>query len=162
MLRIFQRTHIICFWHASYSKHIIHLKQTTMKISLAITAAVFAKLTIGAPYGSVCTSVDDHKEGPQKRQNVDWSFRLYQNPQCTGQADSKSGAGTTPTCQRNILNGSALGWIKGFLAEECAVVFFNQPGCNPNDITGGIVEGDDTTCQRPFNGPIVSWIVNCN
>jgi len=47
-----------------------------MKISLAITAAVFAKLTIGAPYGSVCTSVDDHNEGPQKRQNVDWSFRL--------------------------------------------------------------------------------------
>jgi hypothetical protein len=59
-----------------------------------------------------------------------------------------------------ILNGSAYGWIKSYLDDECTVVFFSDTGCT--FITGGINEDDDNSPMQPTNGAIQSWLVDCN
>jgi hypothetical protein len=47
-----------------------------MKTTLALTVAVLAKLTIGAPSSPGYMSVEDYKEGELQKRSNDWRFSL--------------------------------------------------------------------------------------
>jgi len=94
-----------------------------------------------------------------KRQNVDWTVNLYQNAQCTGEDDPKSGAGGLG-CTTGILNGSAAGFIRGYIDADCTIILYASPDC---DADGDIVEitpETATTCMA-LDPQIQSYSVEC-
>jgi hypothetical protein len=95
------------------------------------------------------------------RQNIDWSFSLYQNAQCTGAADGYSGAGDQG-CTTGIRNGNAAAFIKRFIVPECQVIFFSDTVCNPNNAIDLLDEGTGTNCDTAAaGGAISSFQVDC-
>lgn len=61
-------------------------------INSIVCAAVFSALSVNV----VASPLANNSSTIEQRQNVDWSFALYQNAEFTGAADPYSGFGSVP------------------------------------------------------------------
>ncbi|KAH9886417.1 hypothetical protein F4778DRAFT_786806 [Xylariomycetidae sp. FL2044] len=121
----------------------------------ALLAALLAGSSMASPTDS---SVRVPKE---KRQNVDWSFSLFQNGQCTGANDTYTGNGDQ-ACTAGIRNGSAAAWWKIFANADCEVFFFDDASCN-NNVDAFDEETEPAECTTPPGGEqIVAYEVTCD
>jgi hypothetical protein len=103
--------------------------------------------------------VDTGSDILKQRQNIDWSFLLYQNARCTGAEDPYSRFGSVP-CTGGIRNGNPVAYQKRFVDAGCTIGFYDDNGCNsPIDL---INETNDTGCHTPVQGgAIIAYDVVC-
>jgi hypothetical protein len=91
----------------------------------AVAHALFSQTVAAAAINQPPTALQPKAErfatNTEKRQNIEWSFELFQTGGCTGESDPYSGIGTT-ACRNGILNGGALASIKnhGALIARCS------------------------------------------
>ncbi|KAF7164369.1 hypothetical protein CNMCM5623_008957 [Aspergillus felis] len=75
-----------------------------------------------------------------------WALHLYQNTRCSGEDTLYSGSASL-TCENEILNGGALGYITEIHQPACEVALFSDANCkNP---IGNIAPHSPRKCQVP-------------
>jgi hypothetical protein len=126
----------------------------------ALFSQTVATAAINQPPTALQLKAERFAANTEKRQNIEWSFELFQNGRCTGESDPYSGIGTT-ACRNGILNGGALASIKKLMDPDCTVLFFSDPNCTPANVIDDIDESTPTNCRHPQQGgQIQSWGVH--
>lgn len=95
-------------------------------ISSIVCAAVISALSVNVVASPL---VNNSSTTIEQRQNVDWSFALYQNAECTGAADPYSGFGSVQ-CTAGIRNGNAPAYQKRFVDADCVIGSYSDVVCN--------------------------------
>lgn len=84
------------------------------------------------------------------RQDVAWSFQVYQSSvRCTGARDPYSGSGTQE-CTQGIRNGSFGSYTSGDIREGCSVFIYNNDSCDDNGIIDILTSADPKGCSQPL------------
>ena len=114
-----------------------------------------AILFIIAPLVSIGASVAVHvSQNPTTsfltaREDVAWSFSVYQSSErCTGARDPYSGTGTQE-CTQGIRNGSFGSYTSGDIREGCSVYIYNNDSCDPDGIIDILTSDDPEGCLQP-------------
>lgn len=139
-----------------------------MKLCIGTYAAIgvlFSQtVAAAATPQSLRSKAEAFAKTPAKRQNVDWQFSLFQNEQCTGEADPYSGFGSTG-CRSGLLNGSAAGFIKTLIDPDCSILLFADENCTPDLVVAEIGENTGNNCQSIINDDndnlVQSWGAFC-
>ena len=125
-------------------------------INSIVCAAVFSALFVNVVASPLANNSSTTIE---QRQNVDWSFALYQNAECTGAADPYSGFGSV-RCTAGIRNGNAPAYQKRFVDADCVIGFYSDVDCN--NAIDFVAETDNTDCNPPAEGgTIAAYDVVC-
>lgn len=83
------------------------------------------------------------------RQDVAWSFSVYQsNERCTGARDPYSGNGSQE-CTQGIRNGSFGSFTTGNIREGCSVYIYNNDSCDSDGIIDILTSADPGGCLQP-------------
>ncbi|GFG14574.1 hypothetical protein IFM5058_07017 [Aspergillus udagawae] len=77
---------------------------------------------------------------------VRWALHLYQNTRCSG-VDTVYSGSCSLTCENEILNGGALGYISVMQQPACEVVLFSDENCKRS--IGTIAPHSPRKCQVP-------------
>lgn len=119
-------------------------------------AAAFSALSVNVAASPLVNASSTMVE---QRQNVDWSFNLYQNAECNGVEDPYSGFGSV-LCTGGIRNGDAPAYRKKFVEADCVVGFYSDIGCN--NVIDIVDESNDIDCHTPTQGgTIAAYDVVC-
>ena len=125
-------------------------------ISSTVYAAAFSALSVNVVASPL---VNNSSTTIEQWQNVDWSFALYQNAECTGATDSYSGFGSVQ-CTAGVRNGNAPAYQKRFVNADCAIGFYSDVDCN--NAIDFVDEGNDIDCHTPAQGgTIAAYDVVC-
>ena len=125
-------------------------------INSIVYAAAFSALSVNVAASPL---INTSSTTIEQRQNIDWSFALYQNAECTGAEDPYLGFGGV-SCTAGIRNGNAPAFWKRFLEADCILGFYSDVNCN--NVIDLIDESDDTACHTPAQGgAIAAYDVVC-
>ncbi|KAI1501814.1 hypothetical protein F5X99DRAFT_408624 [Biscogniauxia marginata] len=107
-----------------------------MKFPSASSGSSTLLLLLPALAGVVTAAAVDKSLPAARRQDVAWSFSVYQSRErCTGARDPYSGTGSQG-CTQGIRNGSFGSYTRGDIRDGCAVYLYNNDDCD----TGGIID----------------------
>lgn len=86
---------------------------------------------------------------PTAREELAWSFSVYQSSQqCTGARDLYSGTGSQG-CTKEIRNGSFGSYTRGNIRKDCSVYIYNNDHYDPARITGILTGATEKGCMQP-------------
>ncbi|KAH9866805.1 hypothetical protein J1614_008498 [Plenodomus biglobosus] len=117
-----------------------------MKVALLFTIPPL--LAFGAP-AAIHVSRNPKSALIAARQDIAWSFSVYQSSErCTGARDTYSGSGTQE-CTQGIRNGSFGSYTSGDIREGCSVYIYNNGNCDAGGIIDILTSADPEGCLQP-------------
>lgn len=129
------------------------------------TLILAATTLLGAATSSPLAPPSPRQNLPEKRQDQDWSFSVYQsNERCTGARDTYSGNGSRE-CQRGVIrNGSFGSYTNNGVREGCTVYLYATDNCDASAIIDVLEPGAPEGCQQPVIvvDPVPSFDVVCD
>lgn len=115
----------------------------------AILFAIAPLVSIGAS-AAVHVSRNPTSSFLTARQDVAWSFSVYQSSErCTGARDPYSGSGSQE-CTQGIRNGYFGSYTSGDIREGCSVYIYNNDSCDSDGITDILTSADLRGCTQPL------------